>query len=209
MGWLDDARRVDVAVYAAIAATPTPALDRGMRRLSRAADYSRLSLAAAAVLLAVTGGSCRPAGGGDGAGLGGRRVHGHQRRDQASGRSGGVRTGGRGGRSLARHMPMPSSSSFPSGHSAAAFAFATGVGHTLPPRRRAVARDSPRWWRIPACTRGCTTPETWWRARFWAPRWRRPPAGDRAALHMRRAGVRAYSDRPERTIAQVLRCCEL
>jgi membrane-associated phospholipid phosphatase len=28
---------------------------------------------------------------------------------------------------------MPSSTSFPSGHSAAAFAFATGVGHVLPP----------------------------------------------------------------------------
>jgi len=27
---------------------------------------------------------------------------------------------------------MPSSASFPSGHSAAAFAFATGVGHVLP-----------------------------------------------------------------------------
>jgi undecaprenyl-diphosphatase len=33
---------------------------------------------------------------------------------------------------FARHVPMPISSSFPSGHSAAAFAFATGVGHVLP-----------------------------------------------------------------------------
>jgi undecaprenyl-diphosphatase len=33
---------------------------------------------------------------------------------------------------LARHVRMPSSRSFPSGHSAGAFAFATGVGHTLP-----------------------------------------------------------------------------
>ncbi len=31
-----------------------------------------------------------------------------------------------------RHVPMPSSRSFPSGHSAAAFAFATGVGHVSP-----------------------------------------------------------------------------
>ena len=31
-----------------------------------------------------------------------------------------------------RHVPMPESTSFPSGHSAAAFAFATGVGHVLP-----------------------------------------------------------------------------
>ena len=32
----------------------------------------------------------------------------------------------------ARHVPMPVSTSFPSGHSAAAFAFATGVGHVMP-----------------------------------------------------------------------------
>lgn len=35
-------------------------------------------------------------------------------------------------RALAREVRMPSSSSFPSGHSASAFAFATGVGHRLP-----------------------------------------------------------------------------
>ena len=34
---------------------------------------------------------------------------------------------------VARHVRMPVSTSFPSGHSAAAFAFATGVGHALPP----------------------------------------------------------------------------
>jgi undecaprenyl-diphosphatase len=33
---------------------------------------------------------------------------------------------------LSRQVPMPSSTAFPSGHSAAAFAFATGVGHVLP-----------------------------------------------------------------------------
>jgi membrane-associated phospholipid phosphatase len=33
---------------------------------------------------------------------------------------------------LARHVRMPSSRSFPSGHSAAAFAFATGVGQVSP-----------------------------------------------------------------------------
>jgi undecaprenyl-diphosphatase len=46
--WLVDVERVDVAVYAAIAATPTPELDRAMARLARAADYSRLWLGAAA-----------------------------------------------------------------------------------------------------------------------------------------------------------------
>jgi undecaprenyl-diphosphatase len=33
----------------------------------------------------------------------------------------------------ARHVRMPATTSFPSGHSAAAFAFATGVGRVLPP----------------------------------------------------------------------------
>jgi hypothetical protein len=53
--WLEDAERVDVALYAAIAQTRTPALDRAMARLSHTADYSRLSLTAA-VALALTGG---------------------------------------------------------------------------------------------------------------------------------------------------------
>jgi membrane-associated phospholipid phosphatase len=129
--WLEDAERVDVALYAAIARTPTPALDRVMGRLSRAADYSRLSIASAA-LLALTGG---------------RRG----RRAAASGLACvgvtatvvnlGVKPLGRRRRPdrvaqnvpLARHVKMPASRSFPSGHSAAAFAFATGVGHVLPP----------------------------------------------------------------------------
>src|SRR6478752_5055883 len=53
--WLQDAERVDVALYAAVAQTPTPTLDHAMARLSHAADYSRLSVVSAAVL-AVTGG---------------------------------------------------------------------------------------------------------------------------------------------------------
>jgi hypothetical protein len=53
--WLDEAERLDVAIYAAIAGTPTPTIDRAMRRLSSVADYSRLSLASATVL-AVAGG---------------------------------------------------------------------------------------------------------------------------------------------------------
>lgn len=55
MSWLEDAERVDLAVYAAVARTPTPTLDDAMSRLSSAADYSRLSMAFAA-LLALAGG---------------------------------------------------------------------------------------------------------------------------------------------------------
>jgi undecaprenyl-diphosphatase len=129
--WLVDAERVDVAVYAAIAQTPTPALDPAMARLSQAADYSRLSLASAAVLAVA----------------GGRRG----RRAAAFGLvsvavtatvvNAGLKPLGRRRRPdrvaeevpLARHVRMPGSTSFPSGHSAAAFAFATGVGDVLPP----------------------------------------------------------------------------
>src|SRR3978361_2226884 len=58
MSWLAEAEQVDVAVYAAIAQTPTPSLDRAMSRLSHAANYSRLSIASAA-LLAAAGGRAR------------------------------------------------------------------------------------------------------------------------------------------------------
>ena len=51
VSWLEEAERIDLAVYAAIAGTPTPQLDNAMRRLSRAADYSRLSLASRSVSL--------------------------------------------------------------------------------------------------------------------------------------------------------------
>src|SRR5688572_25473480 len=53
--WLADLARVDAAVYAAVAATPTPTLDHVMRRVSAAADNSRLSLIAAGVLAATRG----------------------------------------------------------------------------------------------------------------------------------------------------------
>ena len=129
--WLEDAERIDVALYAAVAQTPTPALDRAMARLSRAADYSRLSLLAAAVLAATGGRRGRRAATMGLASVGeaasvvnlGLKPLGDRRRpDRAVEQV-----------PVARHVRMPSSTSFPSGHSPAAFAFATGVGHVLPP----------------------------------------------------------------------------
>ena len=130
MNWLDDAERIDVAVYAAIAQTPTPTLDRAMSRLSDAANYSRLSIASAALLAATGGESGRRAAADGLASIAatsafvnllvkplGRR----QRPDRVAQEV-----------PIARHVAMPRSSSFPSGHSAAAFAFATGVGRTMP-----------------------------------------------------------------------------
>ena len=49
-GWLEDLNRIDGALYSAVANTPTPSLDVAMRRLSNAANYSRLSLGAAGIL---------------------------------------------------------------------------------------------------------------------------------------------------------------
>jgi undecaprenyl-diphosphatase len=129
--WLDDAQRVDVALYAAIAQTPTPALDRAMARLSRAADYSRLSLVSAAVLAASGGrrgrraatmGLASVASTASLVNLGFKPLGRRRRPDRTTEQV-----------PVARHVRMPSSTSFPSGHSAAAFAFATGVGHVLPP----------------------------------------------------------------------------
>lgn len=128
--WLRDAERIDVALYAAIARTPTPALDRAMTQLSHAADYSRLSLTAAA-LLAVAGGRRGRRAAADGlvsvvatatfVNAVAKPAGGRRRPDRAARQV-----------PVARHVRMPISTSFPSGHSAAAFAFAAGVGRVLP-----------------------------------------------------------------------------
>ena len=126
--WLLDAGRVDAAVYEAITETPTPSLDRGMHRLTHAADYSRLWLGCAAILAATRGRRGREAAA---KGLASVAVSSavanlvikplaRRRRPDSSGLR------------ASRRARMPGSSSFPSGHSASAFAFATGVGSVLP-----------------------------------------------------------------------------
>jgi membrane-associated phospholipid phosphatase len=128
--WLRDAERVDVAVYAAIAATPTPHLDRTMRRLTRAADNARLSVGAS-LLLAATRGRTGVRAGATGlaavavasAIVNGvvKPLAGRRRPDPAAQSV-----------PVARLARMPRAPSFPSGHTASAFAFATGVGNVLP-----------------------------------------------------------------------------
>jgi membrane-associated phospholipid phosphatase len=128
--WLAEVDRLDRSVYEAIARTRTPLLDRSMRALSRAADHSKLSLAAS-LALAIAGGP-------DG------------RRAAVRGLASVAVTATvvnalikplarrrRPDRALAlvpsaRQVDMPRSRSFPSGHAAAAFAFATGAGRVLP-----------------------------------------------------------------------------
>jgi membrane-associated phospholipid phosphatase len=128
--WLKDAERVDLAIFAAIARTPTPGLDRAMTGLSHAADYSRLSLLSAALLALPGRRSGRRAASMGLASLAvtttvvnvGIKPLGRRRRpDRLAGEV-----------PLARHVRMPISRSFPSGHTACAFAFATGVGHVSP-----------------------------------------------------------------------------
>ena len=120
---------VDRAVYQAVARTPTAGLDDPVRRLSRAADNSRLWLAmAAAIALLGRGRGRRAALEGVASiavtsatvNLGLKRVHRRRRPDRAAALS------------PARHVAMPASTSFPSGHAASAFAFAYAVGRNLP-----------------------------------------------------------------------------
>jgi undecaprenyl-diphosphatase len=121
---------IDLAVYSAIAATPTPSLDLALRRLSRASNYSRLSIASSAVIAVGYGRRGREAAKLGLASvivtsaflnLGVKPVVRRRRPDRA-------------GQHVprSRHVRMPSSAAFPSGHSASAFAFATGVGQELP-----------------------------------------------------------------------------
>ena len=129
-GWIEDAERLDLAVYAAIARTPTPSLDRAMSGLSQAADYSRLSVASAMGLAIVGGRTGRRAAAygllslGVTAAVVNVAVKPVARRRRPDRLVGDV--------PVARHVRMPRSRSFPSGHSAGAFAFATGVGHASP-----------------------------------------------------------------------------
>ncbi len=128
--WLADAERLDVAVYAAIAETPTPALDRGLAGLTRAADHSKLSLGCAGALALAGGPAGRRAAVTGLASLGVTSVFVNAALKLAARRRrpDPVEHAVPG----SRRVPMPVSRSFPSGHSAAAFAFATGVGDVSP-----------------------------------------------------------------------------
>lgn len=126
---LDQAGAVDRAVYATIAKVPTPALDAAMRRLSNSANRSLLWLGVAAGL-SLTGPTGRRAAArgllaiavtSAVVNLGVKPLSARRRPDRDE-------TGVPG----QRHVSMPSSTSFPSGHSASAFAFATAVSRDNP-----------------------------------------------------------------------------
>lgn len=118
---------LDRAVYAAVHATPTPTLDHGLARVSRAANRSVLWFGVAAGM-SVLGARPRRAAGVGLTALGvtsavvNLAVKPVFRRRRPE-RLGTVRT---------HVVPMPESHSYPSGHSASAFAFSTAVGATIP-----------------------------------------------------------------------------
>jgi membrane-associated phospholipid phosphatase len=133
--WLGELRTqvdaVDRAVYGAVAGTATPYLDRLMVSVSNAASYSRLWLVTAGAAAAVGGGR-------------GRRAAGHgilaialssaltnlclkplaRRRRPARADDHPVPD--------SRRVRQPASASFPSGHAASAFAFASAAGEVAP-----------------------------------------------------------------------------
>jgi membrane-associated phospholipid phosphatase len=127
---LTDASGIDRAVYRAIAATPTPTLDTAMRRLSRAADYSKLSMASGAALALLGGRTGRRAAASGIACVAATSatvnlvVKPVARRRRPNRVEDGVPSD--------RHVEMPMSASFPSGHTAAAVAFASGAGRVAP-----------------------------------------------------------------------------
>ena len=128
-GGLRELGAVDRAIYSAVAATPTPSLDEPLRRLSNAANNSRLW----------RGWPSRPGSrwrGAAGARYGGTLAIGvtsalvnlavksawsRRRPDRA-----------RAGVPRQRNVPMPASTSFPSGHAASGFAFASAIGRDTP-----------------------------------------------------------------------------
>ncbi|WP_416968880.1 phosphatase PAP2 family protein [Streptomyces sp. 4F14] len=124
-----DLAALDQALYEAVTVTKTPTLDTALRRLSTAANHSKISFAAAA-LLALRPGKTRRAAllgvaavgvASATANLAGkklvRRPRPHRAEDSPF---------------PGRHVPMPDSASFPSGHTASAVAFAAAVSTALP-----------------------------------------------------------------------------
>jgi membrane-associated phospholipid phosphatase len=133
--WVSEARTqaaaVDQAAFDAVETTPTPALDRALVRVSDAANYSRLWLATAAAV-ALVGGRQGRRGAVQGVvaiGLASAMSNlvikplFRRRRPPVSTEHPVVSS---------RRVRRPASASFPSGHTASAFAFASAMGEAVP-----------------------------------------------------------------------------
>ncbi len=126
-----EATSADAALFEAVAGLRAPRLDRTMRRLTRSADHAKLWLALAAAMRT----------------LGGERGRRACRRGLASLVLASAlanlvakplaprRRPVREVTDRGRHVRVPFTSSFPSGHAASAFGFAAGAGAELPALR--------------------------------------------------------------------------
>jgi membrane-associated phospholipid phosphatase len=127
-GFVAEADALDHAVYDAVANTPTPTLDKPATWLSKAASYSALSILIAGVLATVGGRRGRHAAVRGLTAVGATSIAANlivkpvfaRRRPRRSTVIAG------------RNTRMPTSGSFPSGHTASAFAFAAAVTADLP-----------------------------------------------------------------------------
>ncbi len=121
---------VDRAIYSAVAATPTPSLDEPLRRLSNAANNSGLWLAVAAGLGVAGGKAGRHAAVRGTVAIGVTSALVNRAVKSAWARRRPDRAGA--GVPVFRHVRMPTSTSFPSGHAASGFAFAAAIGRDQP-----------------------------------------------------------------------------
>lgn len=129
-GVIGDLGRLDRAVYGIIADTPTPRLDSPLRELSRLANHSKIWIAISAGLALAGGQTGRRAAVAGLASIGAASLIINAVVKPLARR----RRPDREGEDVpdAREVPMPKSTSFPSGHSASAYAFATAVGKEIP-----------------------------------------------------------------------------
>jgi membrane-associated phospholipid phosphatase len=127
---LGQVEALDVAVYRAVAASPTPDVDRLLQRLSDSANFSMLWFGIAGVL-AVTGGRRGRRAAVDGVlAIGVASLVANQVVKPIAVRGRPTRDGDQ---VVERSVRMPTSRSFPSGHTASAFAFTAAVSNVIPP----------------------------------------------------------------------------
>ncbi|HXY43330.1 MAG TPA: phosphatase PAP2 family protein [Acidimicrobiales bacterium] len=125
---LEELNTLDSAIYDAVASTPTPTLDVVMTRISDAATYSRLWLLITTALALAGGDRGRRTVVPGVTAIGGTSFLVDLLAKHLSPRKRPQRSPANTG----RQARMPTSSSFPSGHAASAFAFATTVTAEFP-----------------------------------------------------------------------------
>ena len=129
-GVIGDLGRLDRAVYGIIADTPTPNLDVPLRELSSLANHSKIWFAIAGGIALFGGETGRRGALAGVVSIGAASLITNAVVKPLARR----RRPDRDGEDVpdAREVPMPTSTSFPSGHSASAFAFASAVGKEIP-----------------------------------------------------------------------------